>query len=86
LIADGYARSSSLVGTNDYAEKALGLAGRASQNLYIVHQTGGFDGIKIDLQNTDGIEGYDIEDKLIAYNTKSANKVRKPDVIHQVVV
>lgn len=83
LISDLYARSSSMVGTNDYAEKALGLAGRASQNLYIIQGNNGWNGVKIDLQNTDGIEGYDIVETLVAYNTKSALKAHKEIVIHE---
>lgn len=86
LIADNYARSSSLVGANDYAEKALNLGGRASQNFYVLHTTGGFDGIKIDLQNTQGITGYNIQKRLEAYNTKSAGKCHKPEVIFSVVI
>lgn len=85
-ISDSYARSASLVGSNNYSEDALNLAGRASQNIYIIHETGGFDGIKIDLQNTDGIEGYDIAEHLISYNTKSALKAHRGEVIFQVVI
>lgn len=86
LIADQYARSSSLVGANTYAENALNLSGRASQNLYIVHEGGGFDGIKIDLQHTDGVVGYNIQSRLEAYNTKSADKCREPQTIFRVVI
>jgi predicted phosphodiesterase len=85
-ISDAYARSASLVGSNNYSEDALNLAGRASQNVYIIHQGGGFDGIKVDLQNTDGVTGYDIEDHLISYNTKSAIKAHKGEVIFSVVI
>lgn len=85
-ISDNYARGSSLVGPNDYSEGALGLLGRASQNLYIVHNTGGFDGLKIDLQNTDGVIGYDISEQLESYNTKSANKCKAADTIHRIVI
>jgi len=85
-IGDRYARSSSLVGSNDFAEKALNLTGRASQNFYILHSNGGFDGVKIDLQNTDGIKGYNITERLESYNTKSADKVHAAEVIMKVVI
>lgn len=85
-IGDYAARSGGMVGSNDYNEKALGIPGRASQNFYIVHETGGFDGVKIDLQNTEGVKGYCIQKSLEAYNTKSANKTRQTEVIHQVVI
>lgn len=86
LIADQYARSSSLVGANTYSENALNLSGRASQNLYVVHAGGGFDGIKIDLQHTDGVVGYNIQSRLEAYNTKSADKCHQPQTIFRVVI
>lgn len=86
VIADWYARSASLAGSNTYNERALNLAGRASQNIYIVYQGGGFDGIKIDLQNTDGIKGYNLDSRLHAYATKAANKLHKTDTIMKIVV
>lgn len=85
-ITDGYARSSSLVGSNDYNENCLGVYGRASQNMYIVHKGGGFDGLKIDLQDTRGITGYDVRDRLKAYNTKSAGKARPKQTIMEIKV
>lgn len=86
LVADSYARSASLVGTNDYAEKALNLTGRASQNLYVVLPGGGFHGIKVDLQETGEVVGYDIAKRLETYNTKSAAKLRPEHTIHRVVI
>ncbi len=85
MIADYYARSSSLAGTNDYAEKALGLSGRASQNFYILSSVEkGFHGMKIDLQDTNGLEGYAIQKQLETYNTKSAIKASKTVVVHTI--
>jgi predicted phosphodiesterase len=86
VVADWYARSSSLVGSNTFNENALNLAGRASQNCYVIHRGGGFDGIKIDLQNTDGIEGYDLDERLHAYNTKAAAKLHQPLAIMEIVI
>ena len=86
LVADVYARSSSLVGSNDYAEKALNYTGRASQNCYIVLPEGGFHGVKLDLQETDGVEGYRIDERLEAYNTKSADKAKPKETVMRVVI
>lgn len=86
IIADQFARSSSLCGSNDYAEGALGLTGRASQNIYLVHQSGGFDGIKVDLQDVSQYEGYDIAKELETYNTKSAAKAHQKTTIFEVVI
>ena len=86
LIADAYARSSSLVGSNAYAQKALNFTSRASQNLYVVLPDGGFHGFKFDLQNVEGVEGYKIDERLEAYNTKSADKARPRETVFRVVV
>ena len=83
-VGDNYSRSSSMVGANDYSEKALNLAGRASQNCYIFYEDGNRDGIKIDLQNY-GV-GYDIDKSLEAYNAKSSDKVNQGTTIFKVVV
>ena len=83
-VGDNYSRSSSMVGANDYSEKALNLAGRASQNCYVFYENGNRDGIKIDLQNYG--EGYDIEQSLESYNAKSNNKINKGTTIFKVVV
>jgi len=83
-IGDIYSRSSSMVGANDYSEKALNLSGRASQNCYIFYDNGNRDGIKVDLQNYD--EGYDITKSLEAYNAKSSAKLNQGTTIFKVVV
>ena len=72
-----------MCGSNDYADKGLHLTGRASQNIYIFHKNGNRDGIKIDLQNTDDI-GYNIDDSLFAYNTKSVEKLFKKNQIIEI--
>tara|TARA_R100000781_G_scaffold58773_2_gene37761 strand:+ start:1628 stop:2824 length:1197 start_codon:yes stop_codon:yes gene_type:complete len=83
-IGDLYSRSSSMVGANDYSEKALNLSGRASQNCYIFYENGNRDGIKIDLQNYG--KGYDIDDSLAEYNPKSHDKLNQGTTIFKVVV
>ena len=83
-VGDNYSRSSSMVGANDYSEKALNLSGRASQNCYIFYENGNRDGIKIDLQNYD--KGYDIDKSLESYNAKSSDKLNQGTTIFKVVV
>ena len=84
-VGDNFSRSSSMVGANDYSEKALNLAGRASQNCYIFYENGNRDGIKIDLQNYDD-DMYDIDNSLESYNAKSLSKVNKGTTIFKVIV
>lgn len=73
-ISDLYARSSSLCGGNAYSDNKLNLAGRASQLLHLV-KPDSINTIKIDVQNTEGFDGFDIDDELTAYNAKSLTKV-----------
>ena len=80
-----YARSSSLVGANDYSEKALNLSGRASQNLYIFYKNGNRDGIKVDLQYVDN-KGYNIDKSLEAYNPKSQEKLSQKTTILEIKI
>ena len=84
-VGDNFGRSSSMVGANDYSEKALNLNGRASQNCYIFYSNGNRDGIKVDLQNV-SLDGYNIKESLEAYNAKSAKKRKKTKTIFEVVV
>ena len=83
-IGDTYGRSSSLVGANAYSEKALNLEGRASQNIYIVHDNKTVDGIKIDLQYYDE-KGYDITEGLESYNAKSQDKLKSGKVVLKII-
>jgi predicted phosphodiesterase len=85
-IGDLYARSSSLCGSNGYSDYALNLAGRASQNIGIFYSDKSHDVMKIDLQNVDHIEGYNINIELEAYNAKSSDKLFDKKVIFQVIV
>ena len=85
-IGDTYARSSSMVGANAYSDDNLQLISRASQNIHIFHSDKSRDSIKIDLQDTQGVEGYSIDQSLTAYNAKSANKNQNKTIIHQVIV
>lgn len=84
--SDWFSRASSMVGDNDYSFKDLQLVGRAAQNLHIFYKDGNRDSIKIDLQDCEGIEGFNIVKELEAYNAKSHAKTRKNDVIFKVVI
>jgi len=75
-IGDTYARGSSVVGANVYSYLDLQLESRASQNIYIVEKDGSIDSIKIDLQNTDGYDGYNINKEIESYNIKSADRIK----------
>lgn len=79
-----YARSGSPVGANAYSENGLQLTSRASQNLYFF-QKDGIDGRQVLLQDVEGWAGYEIHDKLMMYNTKSASKLHNKTVVFQVV-
>lgn len=89
VISDYVSRNSSLVGSNAYSEEALGFVSKAAQNIHIVTPQG-LDGFKCDLQNTDGVDGYDIIEQLEAYNARSADKAheafREPQTIVRVVI
>ena len=86
LITDTVLRSSGLVGNNAYSDIGLNLNGRASQNYYVVYKNGDLDATKTDLQNVAGVDGYEIDDDLDAYNAKSIDKIRQQTTVFQVVI
>ena len=75
-ISDRFARSASLAGDNSYSSQSLQLAGRASQNIHIISKDN-INSIKIDLQNTENVKGYDITYALEQYNAKSWGKAHQ---------
>lgn len=89
MVSDYISRNASLVGSNAYSEEALGFVSKAAQNVHVVTPQG-LDGVKCDLQNVEGVEGYHIIDKLAEYNAKSADKAgiatRDPQTIVRVVI
>ena len=85
MIRDNIARSASLVGGNAYSENALNLAGTAAQNIYCFTNDGRHD-IRIDLQETNQWEGYDINEELAAYNAKSSQKTHKKETIFKIII
>lgn len=82
-IGDTYARSSSLCGANSYSEGTLNLTSRASQLIGVFYPDKTNIISKIDLQNTDGYNGYDVKKELEAYNIKSTSKMIKA-LIHNI--
>ena len=85
MIRDNIARSASLVGSNAYSENALNLSGTAAQNIYCFTDDGRHD-IRIDLQETNGWDGYDIKEELFAYNAKSVQKTHKKETIFKIII
>ena len=85
IVGDHFARSSSLCGSNAYNEKSLNIRGRASQNLYVIHNNKLIDGVKVDLQITTG-DQYSVDTTLAEYNQKSENRGKDTRTIFQVIV
>ena len=85
MIRDNIARSASLVGSNAYSENALNLSGTAAQNIYCFTDDGRHD-IRIDLQETEEWEGYNIKKELFAYNAKSLQKTHKKETIFKIII
>lgn len=86
LVHNHFARSGSLVGANDYTDRGLQLTTGASQNVHVFYRGGDHDSLVINLNNTDGWQGYDIVEALESYNAKSEKKLHQQTVIHQIVV
>ena len=85
-ITDTLLRTGSLVGNNAYADVGLNLYSRASQNFYIVDESGNLDATRVDLQYIkDEYDTYDIKDELVAYNAKSIDKLKSKQNIITVV-
>jgi predicted phosphodiesterase len=84
-IGDYHARNASLVGSNAYSEAGLNFCSKAAQNVHIVTAQG-LDGMKVDLQDTSGIEPYPFASEWEAYCPKSAGKLHEGAVVYQVIV
>ncbi len=85
VVSDYVSRNASLVGSNAYSEEALGFISKAAQNIHVVTPQG-LDGIKCDLQNVEGVDGYNIIEQLAAYNARSADKANEAMVTPQTIV
>jgi predicted phosphodiesterase len=84
-IGDYFARSGSGCGGNSYSENHLNLSSRASQNIFIVNEND-IDGMRIDLQNTDGYQGYDFPSELESYYAKSEGKTKQKTKIMEIII
>ena len=83
-IHNRFSRGASMKGTDPYSD-GLNFISKASQNILFINPiTKQTNTMMIDLQNVDGIVGYDIEDDLIAYNQGKSNK--KTTTIFKVVI
>lgn len=69
-ISDFASRNSSLCGGNSYSDSGLNYISKAAQNLHIVSQ-GSMDSIKVDLQNTEGVTGYDVMSELVRMSART---------------
>ncbi len=85
-ITDLSARSASLCGANAYSDKQLNLYGKASQNIHVVMKDKSIHNFRIDLQNVEGVQGYDIVKELEEYHAKSARKLHNSKTTLEVVI
>jgi hypothetical protein len=78
LLSDWVSRNSSMAGSNAYSEEKLKFVSKAAQNLHII--TGKrLNGLKVDLQNVEGVEGYDVIDELTSYNAQSIGRLYRAE-------
>lgn len=81
-ISDYFARSASTVGGNSYSDNALNLSSKASQNVYAVYSDGSIDGVKIDLQQYDAGNSYNVNKDVEEYKpVKTKNTVTIQSVL-----
>jgi predicted phosphodiesterase len=88
-IGDHFGRSASLVGMNDYSDKALQLITKASQNIHIIEPDGSLHSVKVDLQDVaEDAPGYEYDKEMAeeAYNPKSKSKLHQKQTIYQIVI
>lgn len=86
LVGDTFSRSSSLCGGSNYSNSALHFSSRASQNLYIFGENEYRVSMVVDLENVDGLEGYDIKEELEAFVTTLRDKNTYKETIFKVVI
>ena len=79
-ITDSYARSSSMVGANAYADKGLHLYSKASQNLHIVWNRNDVMSVKVDLQQSNPDIYYQYDKSFESYTERSGDKLSKETI------
>lgn len=77
-ISDFVSRNSSLCGSNAYSENGLNFNSKAAQNVHLVSKQG-IDGFKADLQNVEGVRGYDCLSELQRHGARTTEHQFKPD-------
>jgi len=85
-ITDLYARSGSLVGNNVYSDYGINLVTRASQNLHLIRKSGQINNFRIQLDNTEGFDGYSIEGIDDVYNAKSSSKLYQGYKVLEIII
>jgi predicted phosphodiesterase len=78
MISDFASRNSSLCGSNSYSDAALNYVSKAAQNLHVITEHH-HDTIKLDLQNTDGVKGYDVLSELERMEARTTDQQFKSD-------
>lgn len=78
MISDFVSRNSSLCGSNSYSENGLNFNSKAGQNVHIVTAQG-IDGFKCDLQNIEGVAGYDVMTELQRHSARTLDREPNPD-------
>ena len=76
-----FSRHGSLVGGNAYSNSTLNLQTRASQNILTVSKNGDINSIMVDLEDIDGIKGYDISDEIKKFSLKPRDKREDLDLV-----
>ena len=76
-----FSRHGSLVGGNAYSNSTLNLQTRASQNILTVSKNGDINSLMIDLEDVDGIIGYDISNEIKKFSLKSRDKREELDLV-----
>lgn len=76
MVGDYASRNASLAGANAYSDEGLNFASKAAQNLHIVDKTS-LDGVKLDVQDTQGVAGYEIIPQLEAHCARSVEMARR---------
>lgn len=72
-VGDKSSSSGSLCGSDSFSGITLVYDGRASQNCYIMYENGAVDGLKIDLQDINCYNGYDIENEIERFSIRLVN-------------
>lgn len=76
-----FSRHGSLCGGNAYSNSTLNLQTRASQNILYISKNGDIQSISVDLENVDGIIGYNIDNEIEKFDLKSRSSKKYLDEI-----